>query len=134
MSDNAVRQIVLASRPKGPPTPENFRLEEVSMPATPPEALLRCRGSGPRGTNAPPFRCKFNALAIGQSAGGKKAERVHVRTPPMSVLLRSGVGEAYRLARSLRPPPPGGVTRPIRRDHLADALARHTPPMPTGLA
>lgn len=56
MSDNAVRQIVLASRPKGPPTPENFRLEEVSMPATPLGALLRCRGSGPRGTNAPPFR------------------------------------------------------------------------------
>src|SRR5215510_10081496 len=33
MSDAAVKQIVLASRPKGLPTPENFRLEEVPMPA-----------------------------------------------------------------------------------------------------
>src|SRR5262249_38870394 len=40
MSETAVRQIVLASRPKGPPTPENFRLEEVPMPARPPAGLL----------------------------------------------------------------------------------------------
>src|SRR4029453_6016654 len=31
---------VLASRPKGPPTPENFRLEEVPMPVMPPAGLL----------------------------------------------------------------------------------------------
>jgi hypothetical protein len=59
MSDNAVRQIVLASRPKGPPTTEKFRVEEMSKSATPPGALLRCRGSGPRGTNAPPFRIQI---------------------------------------------------------------------------
>jgi NADPH-dependent curcumin reductase CurA len=40
MSEPTVRQIVLASRPKGPPTPENFRLEEVPMPAMPPAGLL----------------------------------------------------------------------------------------------
>jgi NADPH-dependent curcumin reductase CurA len=40
MSEPAVRQIVLASRPKGPPTPENFRLEAVSMPAMPSGGLL----------------------------------------------------------------------------------------------
>jgi len=40
MSETAVRQIVLASRPKGPPTAENFRLEEVPMPAPPPGGLL----------------------------------------------------------------------------------------------
>src|SRR5271169_4299519 len=40
MSETAVKQIVLASRPKGPPTPENFRLEEVPMPALPPGGLL----------------------------------------------------------------------------------------------
>src|SRR6201987_1753416 len=40
MSETAVRQIVLASRPKGPPTPENFRLEEVPMPSAPPGGLL----------------------------------------------------------------------------------------------
>jgi NADPH-dependent curcumin reductase CurA len=33
MGDNAVRQIVLASRPKGPPKTEKFRLEEMSMSA-----------------------------------------------------------------------------------------------------
>jgi hypothetical protein len=32
MSEPAVKQIVLASRPKGLPTRENFRLEEVPMP------------------------------------------------------------------------------------------------------
>ena len=40
MSEPSVRQIVLASRPKGPPTPENFRLEELPMPAMPPGGLL----------------------------------------------------------------------------------------------
>ncbi len=40
MSQPVVRQIVLASRPSGPPKPENFRLEEVSMPALPPGGLL----------------------------------------------------------------------------------------------
>jgi NADPH-dependent curcumin reductase len=40
MSEPAVKQIVLASRPKGPPIPENFRLEEVPMPALPPGGLL----------------------------------------------------------------------------------------------
>src|SRR5271169_7224608 len=40
MSETAVRQIVLASRPKGSPTLENFRLEEVPMPALPPGGLL----------------------------------------------------------------------------------------------
>ena len=40
MSETAVRQIVLASRPKGPPTAENFRLEEVPMPPPPPGGLL----------------------------------------------------------------------------------------------
>jgi hypothetical protein len=40
MSEPMVRQIVLASRPKGPPTPENFRLEEVPRPAMPPAGLL----------------------------------------------------------------------------------------------
>jgi NADPH-dependent curcumin reductase len=35
MSEPAVRQIVLASRPNGPPTAENFRLEEVPMPSLP---------------------------------------------------------------------------------------------------
>ena len=29
------RRIVLASRPKGPPTPQNFRLEEVPIPSAP---------------------------------------------------------------------------------------------------
>jgi hypothetical protein len=58
-----------------------LRLEEMSMSATPPGALLRCRGSETRGTNAPPFGSKFSAIAIGQSAGSKKAKRVHVRAP-----------------------------------------------------
>src|SRR4029453_2621000 len=40
MSEPAARQIVLASRPKGPPTPENFRLEEVPVPVMPPAGLL----------------------------------------------------------------------------------------------
>jgi hypothetical protein len=133
MSDNAVRQIVLASRPKGPPTPEKFRLEEVSMPATPLGALLGCRGSGPRGTNAPPFRCKFNALAIGQSAGSKKAERVHVRAPRCPCCCDPVLAKPSALPGRRGHRRPGSVTRQIRRDHLADALARHTSPMPTGL-
>jgi len=40
MSDPVVRQIVLASRPNGPPTAENFRFEEVPMPKLPPGGLL----------------------------------------------------------------------------------------------
>jgi NADPH-dependent curcumin reductase len=40
MSEPTARQIVLASRPKGPPIPGNFRLEEVPMPALPPGGLL----------------------------------------------------------------------------------------------
>ena len=40
MSEPAVKQIVLASRPKGLPTRENFRLEEVPMPALPEGGLL----------------------------------------------------------------------------------------------
>jgi hypothetical protein len=40
MSKRAVKQIVLASRPKGLPTPENFRLEEVRMPELPQGGLL----------------------------------------------------------------------------------------------
>ncbi len=40
MSEPAVKQIVLASRPKGPPTAENFRLETVPMPAVPTGGLL----------------------------------------------------------------------------------------------
>src|SRR5579863_9191812 len=40
MAQPAVRQIVLASRPKGPPTAENFRLEEGPMQSLPPGGLL----------------------------------------------------------------------------------------------
>ncbi len=40
MNKPAMRQIVLASRPNGPPVPENFRLEEAPMPALPPGGLL----------------------------------------------------------------------------------------------
>jgi NADPH-dependent curcumin reductase len=40
MSEQAVKQIVLASRPNGPPTAENFRLEAVPMPSLPPGGLL----------------------------------------------------------------------------------------------
>ena len=40
MSETTVKQIVLASRPKGKPTAENFRLEEVAMPALPAGGLL----------------------------------------------------------------------------------------------
>ena len=35
-----MRQIVLASRPKGTPTLDNFRLEEAPMPACPPDGVL----------------------------------------------------------------------------------------------
>src|SRR5258707_5109589 len=41
MSEAAVKQIVLASRPKGLPTHENFRLQEVPMPELPPGGLWR---------------------------------------------------------------------------------------------
>ena len=40
MSQPTVKQIVLASRPKGPPVPANFRIEEVSLPQLPPGGLL----------------------------------------------------------------------------------------------
>ena len=40
MSKPAVKQIVLASRPKGLPTRENFRLEDVPMPELPRGGLL----------------------------------------------------------------------------------------------
>jgi NADPH-dependent curcumin reductase len=40
MSEPLVRQIVLASRPNGPPTAENFRLEDVPMPSLPRGGLL----------------------------------------------------------------------------------------------
>jgi NADPH-dependent curcumin reductase len=40
MSETTLKQIVLASRPKGPPTAENFRLETVPMPALPAGGLL----------------------------------------------------------------------------------------------
>jgi NADPH-dependent curcumin reductase CurA len=40
MSEAAVKQIVLASRPKGLPTRENFRLEQVPMPELPQGGLL----------------------------------------------------------------------------------------------
>jgi NADPH-dependent curcumin reductase len=40
MSEPVVKRIVLASRPKGPPTTENFRLEEAPMPSLPPGGLL----------------------------------------------------------------------------------------------
>jgi NADPH-dependent curcumin reductase CurA len=40
MAEPVMKQIVLASRPGGPPTADNFRLEEVAMPALPPGGLL----------------------------------------------------------------------------------------------
>src|SRR5262249_52363493 len=40
MSEPAVKQIVLASRPKGLPTRENFRLQDVAMPELPRGGLL----------------------------------------------------------------------------------------------
>src|SRR5262252_10919291 len=40
MSEPAVKQIVLASRPKGLPTHENFRLQDVPMPELPQGGLL----------------------------------------------------------------------------------------------
>lgn len=40
MSEPEVEQIVLASRPEGPPTPANFRLEKVAMPAMPAGGVL----------------------------------------------------------------------------------------------
>src|SRR5438105_15728268 len=40
MSEPARKQIVLAARPKGSPTLENFRVEEAAMPALPPGGLL----------------------------------------------------------------------------------------------
>jgi NADPH-dependent curcumin reductase len=40
MSESKAKQIVLASRPQGKPTAENFRLEEVAMPTLPKGGLL----------------------------------------------------------------------------------------------
>ena len=40
MSQPVVKQIVLASRPKGPPVLANFRMEEVPLPQMPPGGLL----------------------------------------------------------------------------------------------
>jgi len=40
MSAAAVKQIVLASRPKGLPTHENFRPPAVPLPALPPAGLF----------------------------------------------------------------------------------------------
>jgi NADPH-dependent curcumin reductase CurA len=40
MSEPLVKQIVLASRPKGLPTRESFRLETVPMPKLPQGGLL----------------------------------------------------------------------------------------------
>ena len=40
MSEAQIKQIVLASRPSGLPTRENFRLEEVPMPEPPQGGLL----------------------------------------------------------------------------------------------
>jgi NADPH-dependent curcumin reductase len=40
MSEQAVKQIVLASRPTGLPRRENFRLEEGPMPEPPQDGLL----------------------------------------------------------------------------------------------
>ncbi|MBV1697380.1 MAG: NADP-dependent oxidoreductase [Hyphomicrobiales bacterium] len=40
MTEPMARQIVLASRPKGPPTAANFRLEEIPMPQLPRGGLL----------------------------------------------------------------------------------------------
>jgi NADPH-dependent curcumin reductase CurA len=40
MTEPASRQIVLASRPKGRPTVENFRLEDVPIPSIPPGGMV----------------------------------------------------------------------------------------------
>jgi NADPH-dependent curcumin reductase len=40
MKPNTANQIVLASRPSGRPGADNFRLEQASLPATPPNGLL----------------------------------------------------------------------------------------------
>ena len=40
MTEPLARQIVLASRPKGPPTAANFRLEDIPIPQLPPGGLL----------------------------------------------------------------------------------------------
>ena len=72
-------------------------------------------------------------LAIGQSAGSKKAERVHVRAPRCPCCCDPVLAKPSALPGRRGHRRPGGATRQIRRDHLADALARHTSPMPTGL-
>jgi NADPH-dependent curcumin reductase CurA len=40
MSESTTRQIVLAGRPHGRPQADNFRLEQVAMPTTPPGGVL----------------------------------------------------------------------------------------------
>jgi NADPH-dependent curcumin reductase len=40
MAEPAAKRIVLASRPKGPPAADNFRLEDIPMPALPAGGLL----------------------------------------------------------------------------------------------
>jgi len=40
VTEATAQRIVLASRPKGPPTAENFRLEEIALPTLPPGGLL----------------------------------------------------------------------------------------------
>ena len=40
MTEAAAQRIVLASRPNGPPTAENFRLETIALPTLPPGGLL----------------------------------------------------------------------------------------------
>ena len=40
MTQSAISQIILASRPEGRPVPRNFHLEKVPMPAIPPKGVL----------------------------------------------------------------------------------------------
>ena len=40
MTQSAISQVVLASRPQGAPRPENFRMEQMAMPATPRGGIL----------------------------------------------------------------------------------------------
>jgi hypothetical protein len=103
MSDNAVRQIVLASRPKGPPTPENFRLEEVSMPATPLGALLRCRGSGREAQTRP--------LSDANSMRSRSASRQGAKKLSACMSVRPDVrAAAIRCWRSPAPCPAAAAT------------------------
>ena len=40
MTSGKAQQILLVSRPEGPPTPENFRLEDMAMPVPGPGQIL----------------------------------------------------------------------------------------------